>query len=275
MMSNHRLVHGAGMSGGPASWTSWEWIMGGLIFALLILVYMVAAAISNRNYRNWPLHRYVCWVVGMLCIGLSLIGPLARLATTNFMIHMLGHLLLGMLGPLLIAFSAPMTLLLRSTPVPLARRITRLLKSKPAQIVAHPAAATLLNIGGLWVLYTTGLFMAMHHSLLLYIVVLFHVFAAGYLFTVSLLYVDVAPHRLSFQTRAIILMIAMAGHGILSKYIYAYPPDGVSSEQAELGGMLMYYGGDAIDLFLVYWLCMQWYKSVRPRPAASMLQTLD
>ncbi|MFE0555025.1 cytochrome c oxidase assembly protein [Paenibacillus sp. NPDC058910] len=92
---------------------------------------------------------------------------------------------------------------------------------------------------------------------------------------VSLLYVDVAPHRLSFETRAIILMIAMAGHGILSKYIYAYPPDGVSSEQAELGGMLMYYGGEAIDLFLVYWLCMQWYKSVRPRPAASMLQTLD
>ena len=72
-----------------------------------------------------------------------------------------------------------------------------------------------------------------------------------------------APAR--FQARAIILVIAIAGHGILSKYIYAHPPDGVSSEQAKLGGMLMYYGGDAIDLILVFWLCMQWYKAARPR----------
>lgn len=274
MMSNHSLDHGAGMSVASASWTFWEWIMGGLIFAFLILLYIIAAAVSNRNYRMWPIHRYVCWVAGMLCMVLPLIGPLARLAPANFTVHMLGHLLLGMLGPLLIAFSAPMTLLLRSTPVPIARQITRLLKSKPAQIIVHPAVATLLNIGGLWILYTTSLFMAMHHNLLLHIVVHVHVFAAGYLFTVSLIYVDVAPHRRSFQARAIILMIAIAGHGILSKYLYAHPPDGVSSEQAQLGGMLMYYGGDAVDLILVFWLCMQWYRSASPRPAAS-IQPLD
>ncbi|MEC0258710.1 cytochrome c oxidase assembly protein [Paenibacillus lautus] len=273
-MSNHSLDHGAGMFVASASWTFWEWIMGGLIFAFLILLYIIAAAVSNRNYRMWPIHRYVCWVAGMLCMVLPLIGPLARLAPANFTIHMLGHLLLGMLGPLLIAFSAPMTLLLRSTPVPIARQITRLLKSKPAQIIVHPAVATLLNIGGLWILYTTGLFMAMHHNLLLQIFVHIHVFAAGYLFTVSLIYVDVAPHRRSFQARAIILMIAIAGHGILSKYLYAHPPDGVSSEQAQLGGMLMYYGGDAVDLILVFWLCMQWYRSASPRPAAS-IQPLD
>lgn len=193
----------------------------------------------------------------------------------NFPVHMLGHLLLGMLGPLLIAFSAPMALLLRSIPVPFARRISRLLRSKPVHFIAHPLVAALLNIGGLWILYASGLFIAMHHSFILHLAVHFHVFATGFLFTVSLIYVDVVPYRRSFRIRAFILIIAMAGHGILSKYLYAHPPDGVPSEQAKLGGMLMYYGGDAVDLILVLWLCMQWYKSSRPRSAASLQPISD
>lgn len=267
-MSNHSIQHhGADMFEGTAVWQPWEWILTSFL-AGLILLYWTAAAVSNRRHRIWPAHRYVCWIAGLTCIGLSLAGPLARLAPANFPVHMLGHLLLGMLGPLLIAFSAPLTLLLRSIPVPFARRISRLLRSKPVHFIAHPLVATLLNIGGLWTLYTTGLFTAMHQNLILHIAVHFHVFAAGYLFTVSLIYVDVVPHRRSFRIRAFILIIAMAGHGILSKYLYAHPPEGVPSEQAKLGGMMMYYGGDAVDLVLVLWLCMQWYRSSRPGPAS-------
>ncbi|WP_145036289.1 cytochrome c oxidase assembly protein [Paenibacillus sp. Y412MC10] len=267
-MSSHSFHHhGAGMFEGAAVWHPWEWILS-FFLAGLILLYWTAAAVSNRRHRIWPVHRYVCWIAGLTCIGLSLAGPLARLAPANFPVHMLGHLLLGMLGPLLIAFSAPMTLLLRSVPVPVARRISRLLKIKLVHCISHPLVAALLNIGGLWILYTTGLFTAMHHSLILHIAVHFHVFAAGYLFTVSLIYVDVVPYRRSFRLRAFILIIAMAGHGILSKYLYAHPPDGVPFEQAKLGGMLMYYGGDAVDLVLVLWMCMQWYRSSRPRPAS-------
>lgn len=267
-MSSHSFhYHGAGMFEGSAVWHPWEWILS-FFLAGLILLYWTAAAVSNRRHSIWPAHRYVCWIAGLTCIGLSLAGPLARLAPANFLVHMLGHLLLGMLGPLLIAFSAPMTLLLRSINVLFARRISRLLKSKLVHCISHPLVAALLNIGGLWILYTTGLFTAMHHSLILHIAVHFHVFAAGYLITVSLIYVDVVPYRRSFRLRAFILIIAMAGHGMLSKYLYAHPPDGVPFEQAKLGGMLMYYGGDAVDLVLVLWLCMQWYRSSRPRPAS-------
>jgi len=57
----------------------------------------------------------------------------------------------------------------------------------------------------------------------------------------------------------------LAAHGMLAKYIYAYPPNGVTITQAERAGMLMYYGGDAIELILIFILCFQWYKSSRPR----------
>lgn len=105
----------------------------------------------------------------------------------------------------------------------------------------------------------------MHGNSLLHLVVHLHVFLAGYVFTISVLYVDPVFHRKSFIYRAIILIIALAGHGILSKYIYAHPPEGVPIAQAEIGSMVMYYGGDVIDAMIIFILCLQWYKAVRPR----------
>ena len=44
----------------------------------------------------------------------------------------------------------------------------------------------------------------------------------------------------------------------------AYPDD------AESAAMLMYYGGDAVDVMLMVLLCARWFRSVRaPAPAAS------
>ena len=80
-----------------------------------------------------------------------------------------------------------------------------------------------------------------------------------------MIYIDPISYRVSFLYRSIVLVMALAGHGILSKYIYAYPPAGVSAKQGELGGMIMYYGGDVIDMVIIYFLCLQWYRTARPR----------
>ncbi|MGB2993236.1 MAG: cytochrome c oxidase assembly protein, partial [Paenisporosarcina sp.] len=60
-------------------------------------------------------------------------------------------------------------------------------------------------------------------------------------------------------------VLAFAAHGILSKHIYAHPPSGISATQAETGGQIMYYGGDVIELILIFIFCFQWYKNTRPR----------
>src|SRR5690606_21044179 len=162
----------------------------------------------------------------------------------------------------------PTTLLLRTLNVRSARHLSRLLKSKLSRFYTHPIVASLLNIGGLWVLYTTGLFNAMHHSLLLHLLIHIHVFVAGYLFTISIIYIDPVSHRFSYKYRTIVFIIALAGHGILSKYLYAYPPAGIPVEQARTGAMLMYYGGDAVDVLLIFVLFLHWHRSARPRSAA-------
>ncbi|MBT2293201.1 cytochrome c oxidase assembly protein [Paenibacillus albidus] len=249
------------------------WILPQLILALPFVLafnmYILAAVRSSRNNR-WPLYRTVLWSVGVLFAVIAVAGPLANLAHTDFIAHMLSHLLLGMLAPLLMVLAAPMTLLLKTLSIPLARRLTRMLRSWPSRILTHPIIASLLNIGGLWLLYTTNLYSLMHENTLLYLIVHFHIFVVGYLFTVSIIYIDPMPHRFSFLYRSIVLIISLAGHGVLSKIIFAHPPTGVPWEQAKLGGMLMYYGGDAVDMMIIFILCLHWFRATRPRTGLTM-----
>ncbi|MFB5661135.1 cytochrome c oxidase assembly protein [Alteribacillus sp. HJP-4] len=228
-------------------------------------VYVAAAVMSMHQQKHWPWYRIILWIVGVCCAIAAVAGPLARQAHMDFTIHMLGHLLLGMLAPLFMVMAAPMTLFLRTLPVTAARKLSRMLKSMPVRFFTHPAVAALLNIGGLWILYTTSLYEAMHQYTILHLLIHMHVFTAGLLFTASIIYIDPAPHRKSFVYRGVVLLLALAGHGILSKFVYANPPAGVSSAQAENGGMLMYYGGDVIDLVIIFILCLHWYRSAKPR----------
>jgi putative membrane protein len=241
-------------------------------FILAVLIYFLLALFSNSRHKRWPFHRYLYWILGVLSASIALLGPVANLAHTNFTAHMAGHLFLGMLAPLLFAHAAPMTLLMRTLRVGSARRLSRVLKSLPVSIYCHPVVASILNIGGLWVLYTTELYSAMQNSLLLHLVIHIHVFLAGYLYTISILYIDPVPHRYGFVFRAVVLILSLAAHGILSKYIYAHPPVGVPSEQAEVGGMIMYYGGDIIEIIMIFLFCQQWYKASRPRTVVSITQ---
>ena len=235
-----------------------------ILLLMAFLAYPFAAIVTSRTYKPWPLCRYLFWMTGIVCVAITLIGPLAAFAHVNFVGHMTGHLLLGMLAPLLIALSAPMTLLLRTLDVQTARKVTNLLKSSPFKFLTNPITASVLNIGGLYLLYMTDLYVLMHQSIFLYTLIHFHVFAAGYLFTVSLIYVDVTSHRYSYLYRSLVLIAALAAHKILAKLIYASPPAGVPVREAEAGAMWMYYGGDAVDILLIIILCSQWYKATAP-----------
>lgn len=237
--------------------------------ALAIFFYLQAAVATNKKMKTWPLSRIIYWHLGILCLVAVFVGPIGDRAHTDFTVHMIGHLLLGMLAPLLIVLSAPMTLALRTLSTAHARKVTRVLRSLPLRLLSHPLTAAVLNVGGLYVLYRTELYVWMHESVFVSLLVHFHMFAAGYLFTASIIYIDPTPHRFSFSYRSAVLIVALAGHAVLSKMIYAHPPEMVSESEGRTAGMLMYYGGDAIDLILIFILWMQWYKAVRPKAMVS------
>ena len=193
-----------------AEWLILPQVLLSLPFILLFIFYMAAVIKTNHAYKKWPMYRSVFLCIGAILAVMSVAGPLAELSHTDFRAHMAGHLLLGMLVPLLIALAAPMTLLLRTLPTSQARWLTKLLKSRPIGWIINPITAAILNIGGLWLLYTTSLYSLMHEIMWLHVLVHMHIFLAGYLFTVSLIYIDPIHHRVSYLNRAIVLVLSLA-----------------------------------------------------------------
>jgi putative membrane protein len=232
--------------------------------ALLLGAAYVGAAWRDRHRRAWPMHRTALWILGLAAATAAVTGPLADRAHEDLVAHMVGHLLLGMLAPLLLVRAAPVTLALRALDVVPARRLTALLRSRPLRAVAHPVPAAALDAGGMWVVYGTPVLTRMHGDPLLTALVDVHVLLAGCLFTAAVVGVDPSPHRPSARYRGVVLVAAMAAHGILAKQLYAMPPAGVPRAEAELAAQVMYH---AVDALLLVLLGVGWYRASRPRGA--------
>jgi putative membrane protein len=170
----------------------------------------------------------------------------------------------------LLVAAAPVTLLLRALPVGAARRVTWLLGTRLLRWLTEPVVAAALNIGGLWILYGTPVYALSQSYGWLHLLVHAHLLITGYLVTTALVGRDPMPHRRGHGHRAVVLVALLAGHAILAKWLYAVPPAGVPVERAQTGAMIMYYGGDALSLVLVVWLCAEWYRRRQRAEARSV-----
>jgi putative membrane protein len=253
----HDHGHGHAATGlDPAQWLVLVVVAGA------ILAYLAGVLRLWARGTEWPLSRLGMWLCGWTCAGVALVGPLAERAHHDFTVHMATHLMTGMLAPLLLVFAAPVTLLLRVLPTARARSVARLLASRPAAVLTHPVTAALLNVGGLFLVYRTGLYAATMADPWVHLAVSAHVVAAGYLFTFAVLGgPDPVRHRAPVAVRAGTLLAAVAAHNILAKLLYADPPGRVSADQAEQAGQLMYYAGAPMEIVLIVLLCRTWLAS--------------
>ena len=220
-----------------------------------VLGYGALMGIAHRRGRGWRAWRALCWAAG---VTVAALGPVAD--HMDFRAHMIGHVLLGMLAPLLLVLAAPVTLALRALPVAAARRVSAVLRSRAVTAGTHPVVTAVLTVGGLWVLYRTGLYAAsMRHPTVL-LLVHAHVFLAGWLFAHSLVGPDPAPHRAGLPVRAAVLVLAVAAHDVLAKTLYARPPAGVDPGGAAVGAQVMYYGGAPVEIALFVLLGAEWFR---------------
>lgn len=228
-----------------------------------IAAYLTGVRISRRKGRDWPLHRAVLWCAGIAVATASVVGPLARAGHESFVAHMAAHLAAGMIAPVMLVLAAPVTLALRALHVTRARRLARVLASRPARLVAHPVTAALVSVGGLWLIYLGHVAEAMRQVPLVHVAVHAHLLLAGYIFTAAVIGLDPRPHPSPRPLVAVVLVLAIAAHGILAKRLYAYPPAGFVDVQA--GSQLMYYAGAWVEAVVVVIFCARWYRATDPR----------
>lgn len=244
-----------------------DWLPWGLLIGLLA-AYLGLVVRQQRRGIFWSWKRTTYWIVGIALLLLATWPPLAQWGHHRLGGHMVQHLLIGMLAPLGLVLAAPLTLLWRTLPAPVGRRLTSGLNSPVVRAISHPITAGLLNIGGMYVLYLTPLFALMHHYPAIHHLIHFHFLAAGCLFTWSIAGPDPAPHRPGFLMRLGVLFASIATHGYLSKLMYAHRwPRGTHHSLIEIqdAAQWMYYGGDLAEALLAVALFSGWYQTRRRR----------
>jgi putative membrane protein len=206
------------------------------------------------EWRSLHVAGWSRWRGGAFMTGAAVLVAGLAVPAHDFTGHALQHLLVAMVAPLGLVLGAPVTLLLRTLPVSTARRLTGLLRSRPARLVAHPGTALVLTTGGLAVLYLTPLYARMLAEPALHQAVTIHFVLSGCLFAWVVAGADPAPHRPSVRTRLVLLGVAIAVHAGLSQLLYAGVSGQVPATAADrqAGATLMYYGGDLAELLLAF-----------------------
>ncbi len=238
---------------------------GGPVTAVLALVVFAAYELGAWRLRGrgdrWPPARDAGFGLGVA----AAIFP----AAPGFTGHVLQHVVAGMLAPLLLVLARPVTLLLRTAPLAVRRRLKPVLRSRAAAVPTYPPVAAVLDAGGLWLFYRTGLFAAAGRDPGLNVLAHTHVVLTGVLFTASVCRLDPLRHRVGLGPRAAALVGAAAAHAVLAKTLFATPPPGTALSVADrqAGAQLMYYGGDLVELALALVVALGWYAA-RGRPVS-------
>ncbi|MFG2887950.1 cytochrome c oxidase assembly protein [Streptomyces sp. NPDC048248] len=232
---------------------------------------LLARRARRRNpARSWNAWRSVSFLAGLALLALALLPPLASAAAHgDFRGHMVQHMLIGMYAPLALVLAAPVTLLLRTLPQTSALRVTAVLRSRPAQVLAHPAVALALSTGSLGLLYFTPLFnTAMQHPSGHWLMHS-HFLASGCLFAYVMAGPDPAPARPRVPTRLIYLGIAVTAHALIAQAMYGgfFVHIAAAIRQVQQGAEIMYYGGDVAELLLAVALVATWRPDRHTRAA--------
>ncbi|MFE7909154.1 cytochrome c oxidase assembly protein [Streptomyces albogriseolus] len=248
-----------------------ETLVPALAALVCALTYLrLAQRARHRNpARGWTHWRTASFLTGLTLLATALLPPVASFAHADFRGHMVQHLLVGMYAPLALVLGAPVTLLLRTLPAVRARRLTAVVHSTPARLVAHPAVALLLSTGSLAVLYFTPLYNAASAHPAGHWLLHLHFLLSGCLFAYVIAGVDPAPARPGVRTRLVWLGVAIAAHAVVSQLMYGGFWTDIHAPIPEVqgGAEIMYYGGDIAELLLAAALVATWRPQPRTRPS--------
>ena len=185
--------------------------------------YVVGLRVLRRRGDRWPLGRTVAWFAGLLVVAYATMGGLGVYSHIMFSVHMTSHMALSMLAPVLLVLGAPITLALRALPGPDSpggdgprQLLVAFLNSRWSRIVTHPAFATIVFVGSLYVIYFTGIYDWLMSNHLGHTLMELHFLLAGFLYYEVLIGAAPLPRRLPHLGRLGLLILVAPFHAFFA-----------------------------------------------------------
>jgi putative membrane protein len=232
-----------------------------LLAAVLWIGYVSLQQRVTRRGILWPTARTACFALGCFLLGAA---SLISLPIAPFTGHMLVHLLVSMVCPVLLVVGRPLTLLLRTLrPGPLRRRLLALMHSQAAKLLLFPPFAGMVSAAGPWLLFRTDALASTFSRPVWELLVHIHFVVAGCVFVQSVSEWEPLRHRRSLFLRATTVLGVAASHAVLAKLLYAGASPGLllAETDRQTGALLMYYGGDLVEVAIVLLVTIAWYRS--------------
>ena len=269
----------------PPSWgtffTEWRldpvWVSITVGFAIF---YLLAVRRLRQRGDTWPVHRTICWLVGLAALFYVTSGGAAIYGKILFSSHMIQHMVLVMIVPIPLVLGAPITLLMRAIP---ARRdgsrgvrewVLTIVHSRYASFWSHPIVAAINFAGSLIVFYYSGIMYAAMDTHIGHQLMILHFLLAGYFFAQSIMGVDPGVKRYPYPVRLLVLLATMAFHAFFGISImsstsliagdwfgnmgHGWVP---ALEDQVTGGEIAWGIGEIPTLALAILMAAEWYRS--------------
>jgi putative copper resistance protein D len=179
-------------------------------------LYLYGVSALKRRGDAWPVGRTIAFVGGGL--GFVCVATMSCLGTyddTLISVHMIQHMVLSMVVPVFLALGAPVTLALRTLPLPWRTRLVALLHSRFAKFFSFPLVTGILFVATPFTLYFSGWYEATLRHPYLHEVTHLHFILIGCLWFWPLLGIDPIPGRLAYPFRMLAIFVTLPFHAIL------------------------------------------------------------
>lgn len=260
-----------------------EWLFDPIWVVITVggaVLYLLAVKRLRDRGDSWPIHRTICWLVGLAILFYVTCGGVSVYGRVLFSAHMLQHMALVMIAPIPLVLGAPVTLLMRGiTPRRDGSRGVRewvltIVHSRYATFLSHPIVAAVNFAGSLIVFYYSGIMWYALDTHIGHELMILHFLAAGYFFAQSIIGVDPGVKRYPYPVRLLVLLVTMAFHAFFGISImsataliagdwYGNVGHGWVSaidDQAS-GGEIAWGIGEFPTLGLAIIMAGEWYKS--------------
>ncbi|GAA1548185.1 cytochrome c oxidase assembly protein [Brevibacterium picturae] len=247
----------------------------------LSAAYILGFINLRRRGDTWPIHRLICWLLGMIFLVYVTSGGARVYGEIQFSAHMIQHMLLIMVVPLPMVLGAPITMLIRGTKARtdgsrgVREWVLWLVHTPYMRFFANPVFASVNFAGSLVIFYYSGVMKYALEWHLGHELMIIHFLGAGYLFAQALIGIDPGVKRPAYPLRLLMLLITMAFHAFFGISIMSSEvliegdwfgnigaDWGYSAiEDQQLGGGIAWGVGEFPTLFIAIMVAFQWSKS--------------